>query len=338
MKIGIFKTYDDLFLQVVDACRELQVEYEIIDILASDWIDRVQRSTCDGFFCLSNSVSQDKKMILDERYFFVSQVMKREIYPDFLGLYIHENKRNMAAWLQLYGFPHVHTEVFVRKEESVRYLQTCRYPIVAKASFGAGASKVRIFDKKWQAFLYVNRIFPNASKLGMYLHRGKVYWRKIHGCWIPDVSAPQKGYVLLQDYKDVKCEWRILKIGNSYFGHQKLLKGRFASGSGKVGWVAPPENLLLLVKSICETGNFSCMDVDVLETKQGEFFVNELQASFGSYADSQMYINGVPGRFKWEHDHFVFEEGVFNVFGSNKLKVAAFIEILAHKTSAKQEQ
>ena len=67
MKIGIFKTYDDLFLQVVDACRELQVEYEIIDILASDWIDRVQRSTCDGFFCLSNSVSQDKKMILDEQ-------------------------------------------------------------------------------------------------------------------------------------------------------------------------------------------------------------------------------------------------------------------------------
>ena len=33
------------------------------------------------------------------------------------------------------------------------------------------------------------------------------------------------------------------------------------------------------------------MDVDIFETKNHEHFINELQASFGSYADSQMYID-----------------------------------------------
>lgn len=71
------------------------------------------------------------------------------------------------------------------------------------------------------------------------------------------------------------------------------------------------------------------MDVDIFETVEGEFLVNELQASFGSYADSQMYVNGVPGRFKWENGKFVFEQGVFNLYGSNLLKIQDFMEILS---------
>ena len=338
MKIGIFKTYDQAFKRVIEACVDLNVAYEVIDILAPDWIERVRNSDCDGFFCPSTCASQEKKSILDERYFFVSQIMKRKIYPDFLGLFIHENKRNMSAWLQFSGFPHVPTKVFLERGQALEYVNSCRYPIVVKANLGAAASKVRILQNKRQARTYVRAVFPRWSNALSLLHIGKVYWSKVRGVRVPDLSAPQKDYVLLQDFRKITCEWRIIKIGNSYFGHQKLLKGHFASGSGKVGWVAPPENLLFLVKDICDAGGFVCMDVDIFETVEGEFLVNELQASFGSYADSQMYVNGVPGRFKWEHDHFVFEEGVFNVFGSNKLKVAAFIEILAHKTSAKQEQ
>mgnify|MGYP003302194902 CR=1 FL=1 len=131
------------------------------------------------------------------------------------------------------------------------------------------------------------------------LSLGLFYKTKVGFLNLPDLHNPQKDYFIVQDFvKDILWEWRILKIGDSYFGHQKLLEGQFASGSGKVGWVAPPQHLLEMVRELCQKGGFRCMDVDIFETKDGKFVINELQASFGSYLDYQMCIDGIPGRYK----------------------------------------
>ena len=76
MKIGIFTSFqgDHLVENAIKACENLGVEYEVVDILSADWIKNVQNSNCDGFFCPSNCLSQEKKTIQDERYYFVSQI------------------------------------------------------------------------------------------------------------------------------------------------------------------------------------------------------------------------------------------------------------------------
>lgn len=93
-------------------------------------------------------------------------------------------------------------------------------------------------------------------------------------------------------------------------------------------WVAPPKHLLEMVRDLCKKGDFRCMDVDILETKDGRFVINELQASFGSYLDYQMCIDGKHGRYKDVAGEFIFEEGDFNVYGSTKLKIEHFIGLL----------
>ena len=330
MKIGIFTT--PMGARVVEeakqSCHELGVEYEVVDIFSANWIDNVkQASDCDGFFCPSNCVSQEMKTIQDERLFFVSHVMNRPIYPDFTGLYIHESKRNMAAWLDLYGYPHATTRVFTNRVEALKFIDSCRYPFVTKSNVGAGASKVVIVKNKAQARRLVKMCLSD-SRL-KFLFPGLSYRMRFHHAWIPrvkDVRNRQKDYFIAQDYvKDVMYEWRILKVGDSYFGHQKLLKGQFASGSGLVGWVAPPRELLDMVRDLCEKGGFRCMDVDVFETKGGKYSINELQAFFGSYLDYQMCIDGHHGRYVWNGNDYVFEEGDFNVLGSTKLKIEDFI-------------
>lgn len=327
MKIGIFNGFSNQKTEEIEnACKDLGIDYKIVDILSSDWIDNIKNSGCDGFFCQSTCSSPEKKQILDERYFFVSQLMGYPIYPNYLGLFIHENKRNMAAWLQMNGYQLTPTKVFTDKGEAYTYFNQCEFPLVFKANLGSAASKVRIIKTKSQAKRFADKVFPKKGKA--ILNFGKVYYVKSHGMRIPDLSAPQKDYLIVQEFKDIFHEWRIIKIGNSFFGHQKLLNGNFASGSGKVGWVAPPKELLLLVKEICDKGKFLCMDVDIFETKNNEYFINELQTSFGSYADSQMYIDGKPGRYKFKNGEFVFEEGLFNTFGSNRLKLEHFTEIL----------
>jgi len=98
-----------------------------------------------------------------------------------------------------------------------------------------------------------------------------------------------------------------------------------------VGWVAPPRELLEMVRELCDKGGFRCMDVDIFETKDGKYSINELQAFFGSYLDYQMSIDGHHGRYVYKDGDFIFEEGDFNVLGSTKLKIEDFIEQLSTK-------
>lgn len=333
MKIGIFTSLqkgDHTVENAVKSCQELGVDHEVVDIFASDWIKRVRESNCDGFFCPSVCQSQEKKTIQDERYYFVSEVMHRPIYPNFLGLYIHESKRNMAAWLTLNDIPHADTFVFTNRKEALHYFDSCRYPVVVKANVGAGASKVKILKSKAAAHCMVNRCFP---KYAASLNIGYLYGGKMFGLPIFDRRNPQKDYIFVQEFvPDIVCEWRILKVGDSYFGHQKLLKNGFASGSGLVGWVKPPFELLDMARHICELGNFPCMDVDIFETKEGRYIVNELQASFGSYLPYQMMVDGKHGRYRYTGGEYVFEEGDFNIYGSVKLKIEHFVQLLCKQT------
>lgn len=333
MKIGIFNSFDGIHEKVVAACKDLGVEYEVVDILSADWIKNVKESNVDGFFCPSNYQSQEKKSILDERYYFVSQLMKRPIYPDFLSGFIHESKRNMASWLELYGYPHPKTRVFTNKLEALNYAENCSYPFVTKANVGSAASKVIIIKTKRQARRMITKCFTwfEGKKALLNLPFHSYYYKLKYKCLcFRDRRNPQKDYFIAQDYvENVQHEWRILKVGNSYFGHQKLLKGEFASGSGLVGWVAPPKELLYMVKELCEKGGFPCMDVDIFENDKGEYYINELQSFFGSFLDYQMRINDVPGRYIFKDGDFIFEEGEFNKFGSNRLKIENFIEILS---------
>lgn len=338
MKIGVFKSFDGVHEKVVAACKDLGVEFEVVDILSANWMENVKKSNADGFFCPSNCTSQEKKSILDERYYFVSQLMNRPIYPDYLGGFIHESKRNMAAWLELYGYPHAKTRVFTDKHEALDYADHCRYPFVTKANLGSGSSKVIIIKSKRQARKMIKKCFtwfdtPKWALLNIPFH-AFYYKVKFKGITFCDRRNPQKDYFIAQDYfENVKCEWRILKIGDSYFGHQKLLKGEFASGSGLVGWVAPPKELLLMVKDLCEKGGFPCMDVDIFENNKGEYCINELQSFFGSYLDYQMKIDDVPGRYVYKNGDFCFEEGEFNTFGSNRLKIENFCNLLKDSAS-----
>ena len=147
----------------------------------------------------------------------------------------------------------------------------------------------------------------------------------------PVFGSIQKFYVIIQEYHKIKWEWRMIKIGDSYFGHQKLLNGEFASGSGidAVGWIDPPKELLFLLKEVCEKGKFYSMSVDIFETLDGEYLINELQSVFGTYDRPQMYINDIPGRYIFKNGSFVFEEGdEFNKFKNDILRVKHFIEIL----------
>ncbi|PLY14354.1 MAG: hypothetical protein C0628_04335 [Sulfurimonas sp.] len=329
MKLGILTDYYEHYKLYEKSCIELNINYVIIDFLSSKWLENIKNNLdCDGYLARPTHDYQEHNDVYMERLYFLSFDLNKPIYPSYNELRIYENKRNMASWLEIHGFPHAKTKVFLDKNEAIQHIENAKYPIVIKSNIGAGATGVEIVKDKKRALKITNNTFGKYYQL---FSLGNPQKRKKFGLNIPVYGNAQKHVMLVQEFHPIKWEWRIIKVNNSYFGHQKLLKGEFASGSDLVGWIKPPIELLEMVRSICEKGNFYSMAVDIFETIDGKYIVNELQSLFGSYNESQMYINDIAGRFKFIDGEFVFEEGKFNRFGSYLLRVEHFVEILKKK-------
>lgn len=333
MKLGILLSgFEKFSKHYVSSCEEIGVDYELIDFSSSDWMELIQKSDCDGFLCRPPCEFTETKTMYDERLYILNKLMGKPIYPSFDECYIYENKRMMSYWLKLNNFPHAKTNVFYKKNKFLDFLnKNTDYPLVFKQNIGATSFGVDIVQSKRKAVTIANKVFgwlQLRNNLGYHLAKGYYKFKKVKKLPFPSYGTAQKHYLIVQEFEKIKWEWRIIKIGESYFGHQKLLEGDFASGSNKVGWIKPPEELLYMVKDICEKGKFYSMACDIFETEDGRFLVNEIQSLFGSYLDSQMYIDGVPGRYLYQDDKFVFEEGVFNRHGSYLLRVEHFMKIL----------
>lgn len=330
MKLGILKSFkelDELIQGYVNACIELGIEYEILDLLSDSWLEDIIAAKVNGILIWVKGNIQEQKTLFDERLSIISDDLGIPIYPSKKELFIYENKRMYAYWLKVHNFPHTPTHVFYTKKQTLDFIEKSEFPLVFKTNGGASSSGVEIIRSIFNAKIIAHRVFGLFdSRLSL----GKTHWGKFGYLPVPKFGMTQKHYVIIQKFIPIKWEWRIIKIGESFFGHQKLLKGDFASGSDLVGWVDPPKELLLLIKDLCEKGNFDSMAMDVLESLNGHFYINEIQSLFGSFLPYQMKINDVPGRYILNNNDFIFEQGEFNRFGSNLLRVEDFIKKLEH--------
>ncbi len=327
LKLGILKSYCREYRQYVKSCKDLGIHYEVIDIISPDWIQLVEQSNCDGFLCRPPSKIQEQKTMFDERLLVLTEYMKKTIYPTYNELFIYENKRMMSYWLKVNNFPHTDTHVFYRKRDLLEFLDGHdEYPMVYKSNIGAKSSGVKIVRNRKMARSIGRKIF------GIYrspaLTKGYTPVKSGSFIKVPAVGVIEKHVMLLQKFEKIKWEWRMVKIGESFFGHKKLLKGSFASGAMLKGWGRPPDKLLHMVREICDQGKFVSMAVDIFETIDGRFLVNELQSIFGQSTEDLMYVDGLPGRLLYIDGEFVFEKGNFNQNNSFKLRVEHFCKIL----------
>ena len=327
MKLGILNEFNGLEENYIKACKDLGINYEVIDVLSSDWINNVLKSNCDGFLVRPSCGKTIWKTMFDEKLYFISEELGLPIYPSYKEILIYENKRNMASWLEINNVNHAKTWSFFTRQEALDFFTNYdEYPLIFKPNLGSAAIGIKIIKNKEEGIRLTKKIFTK----GRFFSRGYTKWSKTKiGLKYPNIDDKQYNSLMVQQYIDVSVEWRMIKIGDSYFGHQKLEKDGFCSGSGRVGWVRPPEQLLNMLDDICEKGGFNSMDVDIFEDVTGRYYVNELQTIFGSYDNSQMYIDGKPGRFIKHDGKWVFEEGYFNLNGSCNLRVENFINILS---------
>jgi hypothetical protein len=316
-RIGVIRDAFRNHESFIAACQQRKVAYCTLDLFASDWLRQVRDSQCAAFVAWPSEFIAEWKSMYDERLRVLTHDLRKLLYPSYDALWLYGSKQRTQDWLEAHGYPHPKTWVFYEEAEAVAFLARTPPPLVVKLDIGAAADAVWIVRSAEEARRLLRRGFSKGLA-------GKK--------WV--VGARQWRHLLFQEFLGEVREWRMIRIGDSYFGHEKGRLGQFHSGSGKVGWFDPPLAALNLLHEVTEQGNFRSMAMDVFQTPDGKLWVNELQSVFGARVPSQMYINGVPGRYRCQRGGFVFEEGLFCRNSCCDLRIEDLINILEAQDKA----
>jgi glutathione synthase/RimK-type ligase-like ATP-grasp enzyme len=336
---------DDDHLLWVRACEMFPkvIDYFIVDLIRNDWLERIQEKKPNVLLAKPGGVNQTFKQLYDERIYILERVLGYHVFPSAEEIFFYENKRFLASWLKANQIPHPATDVFYFQDEAFDAIGKSTFPLVAKTNIGASGSGVTILKTKAEAIQYVKNVFSGkgaTQRTGPNLEKGGIIKRGLYYVFHPAKiknklriyrlrsESIQKGFVILQEFIPHHFEWRVVRIGDSFFAHKKMVKGEKASGSLIKGYDNPPLSLFDFVKHITNKHKLYSQAVDIFETGQG-YLVNEMQCIFGQSDPYQMLVDGKPGRYLFLNESWVFEEGDFNQLESYKLRIEHLIETLS---------
>lgn len=299
------------FLHTLDL---LGIEGSVFDLSKDDFHDSILAAGERILLIRPMHFTNQQRQMFWEKTDPLYDVSDRSVFPARAALRIYEAKRELAYFLKINRIPHPETHVFYNMEEALSFASTCKMPQVFKTNTGAGATGVEILRDRHELTRLIRDIF-----LRHYVKRSLSDYRDI-----------DYGHVILQEFISPVREFRVIKIGSSWFGHEKMPseKSELMSGSGVNAWTPPPFDLLDFCDALAKRFDFTTMCFDIFKSGDGPYLVNELQTWFGSYDNSQMYLDGVPGRYVRVGTSWKFEVGYFNQFRSLPLIIVSALEAL----------
>jgi len=328
----------------IAACHKMndKVDFQVVNITRNNWLEETVMSKPQILLTKPGGLTAPFKQLYDERLTILVKDLGYLCFPSLDEVLIYENKRYFSYWLKANKIPHPKTDVFYFKEEAIDFLTRAVFPIVGKTNIGASGSGVRVLHNRKEAVVYIHNTFSfkgAAKRSGPNLKKGGLFRRGVRYLINPSKIAGklkvyksrsadvQNSFVVLQEYIQHEFEWRVVRIGESFFAHKKLKMGEKTSGSLLKNYDNPPLSILDFVKEITDRFGFVSQAVDIFETEQG-YLVNEMQCIFGQSDPYQMLVDGVPGRYTHQNNNWVFEAGDFNTNESYDLRLSAALELL----------
>lgn len=310
--LGIIKEFTHIDGHYIEACRALDIPYKVLNISGPDWMDVIQHSGCHAFLVRPSGEWSAWKQMFDERLRIISYELGKTILPSYDEIWFYESRRRMLYWFGANHIPHPRTWVYYDRHEALAFADATPLPIVFKAEVGSGAMGIQVFRERGKLVRWIKR----------HVKKGAVDCDH-------DTRDRQCGPILFQEYLPNVTEWRMIRMGKSYMGYQKIKQGDFTSGAKEFNHACPPEALLEFVRHVTEQGGFKSMAVDVFETTDGRYLVNELQTTFGLHVEDGLPVKeGKPGRFLFDDTTrtWCFEEGQFCQNELCNLRVLTLLE------------
>lgn len=312
--LGILKEYTQYHQNYISACQEMDVSYRVIDIAGSNWINVIKESGCDAYLVWPPALMTVWKEMFDERLKVMIDDLEMIIFPTYDELWMWESKRRMRDWLYAHKISTPQTWIFYDFEEAYDFAKEAKIPIVFKTNHGDCSKGVKILRSRREMYKYIRRVFSCGVRLP-----------SSHKC------DRQWGSVVFQEYMPDAVEWRLIRVGDSYFGYMKKKIGDYASGSHAGVYADIPKNLLNFIKDITDKNDFYSISLDVMVEPNDKPYVIEVQSLFGCTHDPRkLRVNGKAGRyiFDKEKNNWVFQEGIFDQNICCNLRVEYLLKFL----------
>ncbi|PQJ77771.1 hypothetical protein [Polaribacter porphyrae] len=343
-KFAILKNEDPFdHLKWVNACEDypINIDFEVFDLTIETWLEDITAYSPSLLLLKPSGKTSLYRSLYQERLEILVTSLKYKTFPSLDEVRIYESKRYFAYWAKAHQLPHPKTWVYYHRNEALKALKKMNFPLVGKMNIGASGKGVQILDSKNQVKKYIKRAFSDGlvSNTGPKLSQGKLIQRAWHKFTHPKelinklrtyrdiASDSQKGFIILQEFIKHDYEWRAVRIGDSYFAHKKIVLNKKASGTLEKEYGTPPVELLNFVRSLTDLFRFRSIAVDVFEPVKGQYLINEAQCIFGQSDPYQMLVDGIPGRYLFKDDQWVFEKGNFNSNSSYDLRLKDAIKI-----------
>ncbi|MDG1350977.1 MAG: hypothetical protein P8P80_07790 [Crocinitomicaceae bacterium] len=319
------------------ACDRKNLSYTTIDLTSHNWFEQIRNAKPSLLLLKPSGLTAPYKELYDERIRVLVEECNLPCYPSVKSVLLYENKRFLSFWLKSNDIDHPETFVFYKKQEASHFANNNEdFPIVAKTNIGASGSGVTILKSKNDLELYIYNTFsgmgamkrrgPNLKKGGL-LKRGfklllnpKKLKSKIE-VYEARAADIQKNFILLQEFIPHDYEWRVVRIGKSFFAHKKLIKDDKTSGSLEKSYENPPVELFEFVRNLTDTHDLDSVSIDLFY-HNGIYLVNEIQCIFGQSDSFQMKVNETIGRYTFLKNNWVFEAGDFNTNESYDLRLS----------------
>lgn len=323
-----------------------QVEsFNIVDLTADTWFRDITSVRYDIFLLRPPGKTDLFKRLYDERVLLISKYLSTPVYPSLQEVLIYENKRYFRDWLEVNGIPHPNTHIFFSKEEALSFVESNRsYPVVGKLNIGASGNGVVFLKRKEELLQYISNAFCQgiSAVQGPKISKGSIFKKIVKAVtkknflkqrikeYKTSILNLQYHFVILQEFIPHSYEWRCVRIGESYFAHKKIAKGGKTSGTLLKGYDPVPESILNFIREITEKHQLTSVSIDLFEHNNG-YLVNEIQCFFGQSDPYQMLVDGKPGRYRFEQNKWIFEEGMFNTTESYDLRLEHALSKIAKK-------
>ena len=263
-KIALIKCRNGIWRAFRDVLEARKISYTLLDLFKDSDMDKLLSEKWLGIIWTAKHTPNIKKLakyVIDT----FDKDPQIKVFPDWNSYSHYDDKVAQYYLLQKNNIPIPFTKVFYNKDESLNFLEQCKYPIVFKSAHGAGSTNVQIVKSFSDAKQVTKRIFGKGLK---------TYFK----------NNPQKGYLLTQEFQhNNEGDYRLVCYGEEVLGFFRENRDDepLASGSRKFMYKDIPEDMLQFVYEISERLQFNVMSYDIIKGNDQKWVISEISAIYG---------------------------------------------------------
>lgn len=274
-RLALIKDVTDFWKIYEPMFKEYSIDVVTLDIFSYKDQQRLLTEEWDGFFWRAKH--DPKFRDLAKRFISLfDKTLGIKTFPSWNDYWLYDDKMAQSFLFQKLNIPSPNTFVFYDKDEALNFVSNkSQFPLIYKASSGAGSANVGLLKSKFRAKHYISRAFGKGIKTS-------------------SREDLLRNYVYLQEYlKNNDGDYRIVCFGKErIFGFYRENKPnqKFASGSGIIKYSEIPNNILTLAFNTHEKLGYPIvMSYDIMKDNDKNWVVGEVSVIFGDLNSEDRY-------------------------------------------------